>query len=97
MLIFFLTDRGMRNSELRITICTPPVGTWIREHFEGSAGLLHAGTTRCGPAPLSGKPRSVLPPPVKNLWLNGIASLTEGISNPALKLFAQMTPDFTSR
>jgi len=40
----------------------PPRGTVISPQVAGSLGLPQTGIVSCGPAPSSGKPRSVLPP-----------------------------------
>ena len=77
----FLNGSGMRASALRISISLPPAGTWMNVHAVLEP-LLHTCTWRCGPAPSSGKPRSELPPPVKNASLNGTKLLANGCASP---------------
>src|SRR5262245_40487444 len=75
-----------------MTSSRPPVGTVMKEHVNGSDGLLHAGIFRCGPAAFRANPRSVLPPPEKNFWLSGTWLPDEAASKPTRRLFAQTIP-----
>src|SRR5438128_1933623 len=85
----FFMGTGIRNSELMMRNWFPPIGTLINEQVDGSEGFPHAGIVRCGPAPLSGNPRSVLPPPEKNFSLSGMWLLENGCSRPMRTLLAQ--------
>src|SRR5947207_14841929 len=83
---------GKRNSEFSITNCAPPTGTRIFEQVEVSAGLLHTATVLCGPAPVRGNPRKVLPPPEENRSLSGPRPPANACQSPRRRLFGQLEP-----
>ena len=84
---------GIRNSELRMNSSGAPrryLAFPPEKRIGGIAAYLKS--ERRAPAPFSGKPRNVLPPPEKNNSPHWDAAVGEFLLHTQSKLFAQMIP-----
>src|SRR6266478_5859042 len=65
-----------------------PKGTVTFTHPDCPFKTLQKGTTRCGPASSTGKPRSEVPPPEKKSWLVGTKLPANDLAIPIRMLLA---------